>query len=190
MSLSGRITLIFRDFTKFRGKYTPELIMAAQYEATKAGVTYLYPKLVRATPVGSTALLRQSTLFSPPRYAMSTSAGRPGWEVSAAMGATGGASLYAEFVEHGRRPGKFPPVEPIRTWVRRVLGITGAAKIRSVAFLVARKIARNGTPAQNFTKITAEKEAPMTKMVMAMAAVRVLNNPPKGAIQTVARKGG
>lgn len=190
MSLAGRITLIFRDFTKFRGKYTPQLIMAAQYEATKAGVTYLYPKLVRATPVGATAMLRQSTLFTPPRYTMSSTEGRVGWEVSSTIGATGGASLYVEFVEHGRRPGKFPPVDPIRKWVRRVLGITGASQIRSVAFLVARKIARNGTPATNFTRITAEKEEQTTKMFMKMAASRVLNNPPKSAIHTVERKGG
>lgn len=63
MSLRGRIQIIFRDFTGFRGKYTPQLIQAAQYEAAKAGVVFLYPKLVRNTPVGSTALLRQSTLL-------------------------------------------------------------------------------------------------------------------------------
>lgn len=190
MSLRGRITLIFRDFTKFRGKYTPELVMAAQYEATKAGVTYLYPKLVRNTPVGSTAMLRQSTLFTPPRYNLGSTEGRSGWEVTSTMGATGGASLYVEFVEHGRRPGKFPPIEPIRKWVRRVLGITGAAQIRSVAYLVGRKIARQGTPAQQFTAKTVEKEEGTTRMFMKAAAVRVLTNPKQNAIHTVERKSG
>ena len=190
MSLRGRITLIFRDFTKFRGKYTPELVMAAQYEATKAGVTYLYPKLVRNTPVGATSMLRQSTLFTPPRYNFGSTEGRPGWEVTSTMGATGGASLYAEFVEHGRRPGKFPPIEPIRKWVRRVLGVTGAAQIRSVAYLVGRKIARTGTPAQQFTAKTVEKEEGMTRMFMKAAAVRVLTNPKANAIHTVERKSG
>lgn len=106
------------------------------------------------------------------------------------MGATGGASLYVEFVEHGRRPGKFPPIDPIRKWVRRVLGITGAAQIRSVAYLVGRKIAQRGTPAQLFTAKTVEKEEAMTKMYMKAAAARVLANPKANAIHTVERTSG
>ncbi|CAB4199379.1 hypothetical protein UFOVP1336_32 [uncultured Caudovirales phage] len=188
MSLAGRITLVFRDFTHFRGKYTPELVMAAQYESAKAGAIYIYPKLVRATPVGATSLLRQSTIMSPPIYSVAPVVGRAAWEIKVQMGATGGASLYAEFVELGRKPGKFPPIEPIRKWVRRVLRITGESNIRSVAYLVGRKIARQGTPAQNYTKNTVEQNEAMTKSVMAMAALRVLKNPRMNQMQTVVRK--
>jgi hypothetical protein len=46
-------------------------------------------------------------------------------------------------MERGRKPGKFPPPGPIRRWVQRKLGITGKA-VKSVAFLVARKIATLG----------------------------------------------
>lgn len=44
----------------------------------------------------------------------------------------------------GRAPGKFPPMDVIRGWVRRKLGIP-EEEVDSVAFLVARKIAEKGT---------------------------------------------
>jgi len=55
-----------------------------------------------------------------------------------AMTATYGAPL-----EYGRKPGSFPPVDALEYWVIRKLGITEDS--RSVAFLIARKIARVGT---------------------------------------------
>lgn len=45
----------------------------------------------------------------------------------------------------GREPGKFPPIEPIRKWVASKLGITEEKENKRVAFLVARKIATEGT---------------------------------------------
>lgn len=58
---------------------------------------------------------------------------------------------YSRFVEEGTGPGGFPPIESIRTWMRTV-GITprGGQDERSTAFLIARKIFRQGTPAQPF----------------------------------------
>jgi len=55
---------------------------------------------------------------------------------------------YAVPVEAGSRP-HFPPLDPIRLWVERKLGKSGA-EARSVAFLVARKISRVGTKATRF----------------------------------------
>ena len=46
---------------------------------------------------------------------------------------------YAPAVERGRRPGKFPPRQPIERWTARNLGDG------RLWFLVARKIARQGT---------------------------------------------
>lgn len=43
------------------------------------------------------------------------------------------------YVEHGRRPGKMPPREPIEYWAQRKLGD------RSLWFVIARAIARRGT---------------------------------------------
>lgn len=189
MSLRGRIQIIFRDFTGFRGKYTPQLIQAAQYEAAKAGVVFLYPKLVRNTPVGSTALLRQSTLFTPPKFNFVNTNGRTTWEVTSTMGATGGASLYAQFVEYGRGAGKFPPVEAMRTWVKRVLRVKGVKEINSVAYLVGRKIAQNGTKAQMYNKATVVQNQTMTETHMKAAAAQVLRNPDANKAASVSRKG-
>lgn len=62
---------------------------------------------------------------------------------------------YAIVMEEGRRPGgKMPPAEPIERWVelkaRRGDLSLGERTVRSVAFVIRRKIARDGTPAHKF----------------------------------------
>ncbi len=51
---------------------------------------------------------------------------------------------YIGALDKGRRPGKFPPVQVIRDWVAQKLGI-GGAENNSIAYLIGRKIAREGT---------------------------------------------
>lgn len=53
------------------------------------------------------------------------------------------AAKYGAVIEFGRRPGTFPPVEPIRLWVRRKLKVQ-AADVKGVAYLVGRKIKQQG----------------------------------------------
>jgi len=54
-------------------------------------------------------------------------------------------SGYFKQQEVGRRPGRFPPVQDIEDWIR-AKGITpDGISIESLAFLIARKIAKNGT---------------------------------------------
>lgn len=55
---------------------------------------------------------------------------------------------HSKWIEKGRGPG-FPPLAPIEYWVRRKLGIRDK-EAKSVAFLIARKIARVGFKAQPF----------------------------------------
>lgn len=105
------------------------------------------------------------------------------------MGATGGASLYAQFVEYGRGAGKFPPVEAMRTWVKRVLRVKGVKEINSVAYLVGRKIAQNGTKAQMYNKATVVQNQTMTETHMKAAAAQVLRNPDANKAASVSRKG-
>lgn len=45
----------------------------------------------------------------------------------------------------GRRGGKAPPSEKIKEWVRIKLGIKDEKQVKSVAFLITRKIAEKGT---------------------------------------------
>ena len=59
-------------------------------------------------------------------------------------GITGSSLIYAQPVELGTRP-HFPPVEALTDWVRLKLGISDEREVRSVAFLIARKISRVGT---------------------------------------------
>lgn len=56
----------------------------------------------------------------------------------------GTGAKYGPFVEFGRRPGKRPPIDPIKKWARIKLGNEGAA------FAIASKIASKGTKAQPF----------------------------------------
>lgn len=62
-------------------------------------------------------------------------------------GSVGTALAYALPVELGARP-HMPPVEPLVDWVRRKLG-KGGKEGRGVAWAVARKIAKKGTPAHH-----------------------------------------
>jgi len=63
---------------------------------------------------------------------------------------------YANYVEFGRRPGKWPPVGPIQLWVIRKLS-PPADELDSIVFLVRRKIGTKGTePKKMFHRAWAE----------------------------------
>lgn len=51
---------------------------------------------------------------------------------------------YIQFQKVGRRPGKYPPIESIIQWIRDKK-IDPDIPIKSLAFLIARKIAKSGT---------------------------------------------
>lgn len=57
---------------------------------------------------------------------------------------------YADNVEYGRRPGKFPPIDALAPWARRK-GIP-----ESALFPIARKIARDGIDPFPFINPTAD----------------------------------
>lgn len=67
-------------------------------------------------------------------------------EVTDNSGTLYGAGYFYQ-QKHGRRPGKFPPIDDILNWIREK-GITPRdpkTSERSLAFLFARKIAQSGT---------------------------------------------
>ena len=54
---------------------------------------------------------------------------------------------YAQQLETGRKPGKFPPINAIEQWIKDKgieNQIQGQISISSLAFLIARKIAQSG----------------------------------------------
>ena len=55
---------------------------------------------------------------------------------------------YTNQLVRGRKPGKFPPIDAIKNWIVDkgiVNKIKGDITVSSLAFLIARKIAREGT---------------------------------------------
>tara|TARA_R110002012_G_scaffold190633_1_gene358210 strand:- start:19060 stop:19524 length:465 start_codon:yes stop_codon:yes gene_type:complete len=53
---------------------------------------------------------------------------------------------YTEQLVNGRGPGKFPPIAAIRQWILdKPIHFLGKIKLSSLAFLIARKIAKEGT---------------------------------------------
>jgi hypothetical protein len=54
---------------------------------------------------------------------------------------------YTEYLIDGRKPGKFPPIASIEKWIidKGISAIEADISISSLAFLIARKIAKEGT---------------------------------------------
>lgn len=69
---------------------------------------------------------------------------------------------YWKYVEDGRRPGKFPPPNQIKDWIRFKRVVPSAKSSRKVpstdqlAYLIGRKIATQGTKATHFLSETLE----------------------------------
>lgn len=61
---------------------------------------------------------------------------------------------HGVYVDRGRRPGRFPPLEAIREWAR-IKGIP-----ESAAFPIARRIAEEGIAARPFFSSTVEETRP------------------------------
>lgn len=69
---------------------------------------------------------------------------------------------YWKYVEYGRKPGKFPPIDAIRMWidVKPILprAINGKLPTKQqLAFLIARKIAQKGIKPKPFLYNTMDK---------------------------------
>lgn len=58
---------------------------------------------------------------------------------------------HAPYVEHGTRP-HFPPIEPLKNWVRQKGIATEENEVESIAFSIARHISVHGTRPRFFMK--------------------------------------
>lgn len=84
------------------------------------------------------------------------------------IGTVGSSQPSVLFVELGTKP-HMPPVQALVPWVRAVLGVD-AKRAPSVAFLVARKIAKKGTkPQKHFEATVAATESQVLRMFEAAA---------------------
>ena len=62
---------------------------------------------------------------------------------------------YWKYVENGRQPGKFPPLDAIKQWIQAKPVIPDARTgklptLEQLTFLISRSIANNGIPAKNY----------------------------------------
>ena len=87
------------------------------------------------------------------------------------IGAVATPLPYAVPVELGSRP-HMPPIAPLMDWAQAVLGVA-PAEARSVAFRIARKIAKHGTPAQRMFGQALEANLPQVQGIYAAAGARI-----------------
>lgn len=108
-------------------------------------------QVLRVAMTEATLLLQGQWQERLPRGASDLTAGSITSDVASTpagvLGVVGSILPSALFVELGTRP-HMPPAQALEPWVKAVLGIREPKEVKSVAFLVARKIAREGTPAQ------------------------------------------
>ena len=62
---------------------------------------------------------------------------------------------HAAFIEEGTRP-HFPPLQPLRDWARMKFG-GSESEINQIAFLVARKISRDGIEPRHYFKASVDR---------------------------------
>jgi hypothetical protein len=121
------------------------------------------------TPVGATGALRNAW--------SSDIIGRP--TAPPFFGKVVNTQPYSLVVEFGRKPGKFPPRQPIELWVRRVLGVP-ADKAQGVAFLVARKIAAVGTKGAFMARDGLKEATPRVNRLWRLAEKRIKDRLERG----------
>ncbi len=99
--------------------------------------------LAQHTPVGATGLLRAgefAELHSPAPNLVEL------------IGVHPPADVYADPVEAGTRP-HFPPTSGLVLWVKRKLGVSDEKQALSIAFAIAKTIARRGTKGAHMFEI-------------------------------------
>ena len=83
------------------------------------------------------------------------------------------ADRYGIFVEVGTRP-HFPPPAALEGWVRRRLGIPPGRQARELAFLIGRKIARQGTAGRFFFQRALEQNTDRVVAVLEREIAKAL----------------
>ena len=140
----------------------PEIVGAELRTAIKEASMLLERELKDAAPTGATATLRGSINAEEPQVL-----------ANQVIGVVGTSIAHALPVELGTRP-HFPRIEPLRDWVRAKLAVD-ASQVNSVAFLIARKISRVGTPAQPFFADTVERNQGQVQTIFIRSAERMVD---------------
>lgn len=121
---------------------SPEHMFIAMNHAFRQAGALLTPQIKEETPVGASHKLRNTTVYQVLGKAVDMR-----MEIRQSAFSDKGFP-YGVAVRAGSRP-HFPPYEALIPWVRAKLHVA-EERVRSVAFLVARKISRVGTKANPY----------------------------------------
>lgn len=135
------------DTPLFKGEGS-EVVRQQLVADVEYGVNAIQAAVMPETPVGATSLARGG---------WQTSVNLTGTPVDV-LGRVFNLVPYAVPLERGARP-HFPPVAALELWVRRKLSVA-EKDVRSVAFLVARKISRVGTSGAAMAHKAVERVTP------------------------------
>ena len=135
-------------------------------EGLRAIGKVIVPTLKAHTPVGATGHLRSKTVFQ-----LLTIGDDQELQVRQGARTTGG-TFYGRFVRGGRRPGRRPPIEALIPWVQKKLGVP-ASRVRSVAFLIARKIGKKGIKPNPYHERALEQATPQIQYIVTAMGQRV-----------------
>ena len=144
-------------------EHSREYMLVALNQALRKCGQLLVPRVKEATPVGASHKLRNTTVFQ-----VLGKAEDMRMELRQSAFSEGGFP-YGVSVRHGTRP-HFPPIEALVPWVRVVLHVS-EERVRSVAFLVARKISRVGTKPNPYHIRVFEQSVGELKDIMKIGAV-------------------
>ncbi len=147
-------------------KQAPQMVIEELTAATYQAEMLLEREVKELTPVGvgGAGGLRGNIHSSAPEVLSDT-----------VIGMVGSSLSYAEPVELGTKPHPVSEagVMAIEDWVRHKLGI-GDKEARSVAYLVARKIRREGTPAYGMFHRALAYNRDQLRAIYEAAALRII----------------
>ncbi len=142
----------------------PEIAREEMSRSVEEALLLLEREIKENVPVGAHGLLRSSITHQMRGAALADGLGVAG---------TVGSSLnYALPVELGTKP-HFPPVEPLRDWVEKKLGVD-PSRSGQVAFLIARKIAKRGTKGARYAGRALDENADQVNQIVAAALPRIV----------------
>lgn len=112
------------------------------------------------------------------------------------MSATLEGPSYVIFEDLGRKAGRFPPIQSIQQWIRQKGIQPEGTTIRSLAYLIARKIAREGTEIHKnkqkgleIQKVLEAEVGPFAEKVGLLTAQLVASQIAEGLTKSQPRRG-
>jgi len=148
-----------------RGQIPFNIQIQEYSRAVAEGIVLIRGDFVEKSPVGGTGILRNSWITNGPNVSGNTIKGEVVSSVIQAQVVDGGAKRHLP--PHTEGSG-------LHQWVRRKLNITNRTRVNSVAFLISRKIKRDGIKAKRTFKISFGSIKPQIDATMERAKDRVV----------------